>query len=357
MNITLRTKKLRNGKRSYYLDYTLNGQRIRETLGLYVTKSNNLIEKDHNKEIKRLAEQIRAKKELELKSSSYGFNTSFKTKTNFLGYFMSVVERRKSTKTNYENWLSTYKHLEKCVSTNLTFENVNEKLLEDIQAYLLSKLSRNSAATYYNKVAACLNLAYDEKIIQDNPSRRVKGIKPGETKREFLTVDELNKLVNTDCEIPILKMAFLFSSLTGLRWSDIVNLKWKDISYSKEYGNTISFRQQKTKNIEFHPIHEQSMKLIGPRMDDNERVFKDIKYSAWHNLKIAQWVMRADIKKKITFHCARHTYATLQFSKGVDIYTISKLLGHRDLKTTLIYTKVIDIKKVEAARNFPLLNF
>ena len=94
--------------------------------------------------------------------------------------------------------------------------------------------------------------------------------------------------------------------------------------------------------------------MLGEEKEKTERVFKGLKYSAWHNVKLAQWVLRAGITKNITFHCARHTYATLQLTMGTDIYTVSKLLGHRELKTTQIYAKVIDNKKKEAANKIQL---
>jgi site-specific recombinase XerD len=94
--------------------------------------------------------------------------------------------------------------------------------------------------------------------------------------------------------------------------------------------------------------------LLGEKAEPIERVFKGLKYSAWHNIKLQQWVMRAGISKTITFHCARHTYATLQLTLGTDIYTVSKLLGHKDLKTTQVYAKIIDDKKKEAANKIVL---
>ena len=72
-------------------------------------------------------------------------------------------------------------------------------------------------------------------------------------------------------------------------------------------------------------------------------------------MKLQQWMMRAGISKTITFHCARHTYATLHLTNGTDIYTVSKLLGHRELKTTQVYAKVIDDKKIEATNAIPKL--
>jgi len=97
------------------------------------------------------------------------------------------------------------------------------------------------------------------------------------------------------------------------------------------------------------------MTLVGERKVDEERVFKGLKYSAWHNLKLAQWMMKAGITKKITFHSARHTYATLLLTKNVDITVVSKLLGHSDIKTTQIYAKVIDKRKIDAAKIFDLM--
>jgi site-specific recombinase XerD len=94
--------------------------------------------------------------------------------------------------------------------------------------------------------------------------------------------------------------------------------------------------------------------LLGDRGNQEDRVFIGLKYSAWHNLKLQQWMMAAGIHRTITFHCARHTYATLQLSLGTDIYTVSKMLGHRELRTTQIYAKVIDDKKKEAANKIDL---
>jgi integrase len=81
-------------------------------------------------------------------------------------------------------------------------------------------------------------------------------------------------------------------------------------------------------------------------------------FSELTNAKISyylkDWLIDAGINKHITFHCARHTYATLQLTLGTDIYTVSKLLGHKNLSTTEIYAKVINEKKVEAANKIKI---
>ena len=139
-----------------------------------------------------------------------------------------------------------------------------------------------------------------------------------------------------------------------MRWSDVQKMTWAEVQFSNEIGHYIRFRQKKTKGAETQPISEQAFELLGERTIPDERVFVGLKYSAWHNLKLQQWVMKAGISKTITFHCARHTYATLQLTLGTDIYTVSKLLGHKDLKTTQIYAKIIDERKKEAANKIKL---
>jgi integrase len=151
-----------------------------------------------------------------------------------------------------------------------------------------------------------------------------------------------------------LKRAALFSSLTGLRWSDVEKLVWSEVQHSEINGHFIRFTQKKTKGTETLPISEQAYQILGERGESGEKIFKGLKYSAWINLKLAQWVMKAGITKHITFHCFRHTFATLQLTMGTDIYTVSKMLGHRELRTTQIYAQIVDRKKVEAANRIKL---
>ena len=178
---------------------------------------------------------------------------------------------------------------------------------------------------------------------------RDRSIIPEESERGFLTYDELKALANTPCEIPVLGNAFLFSASTGLRWSDIEKLTWHEVQHSKEMGYYIRFRQKKTKGLETLPFSENAFNLLPKQEPDMDLVFGNLKYSAWYNVKLKQWIMKAGISKNITFHSARHTYATLQLTLGTDIYTVSKLLGHKNISTTQIYAKVIDEKKRVAA--------
>ncbi|WP_311709653.1 site-specific integrase [Riemerella anatipestifer] len=200
---------------------------------------------------------------------------------------------------------------------------------------------------------AALKEAHRNKLIADNPTTRVRSIKEEETNRQYLILEEIQKLVNTECDNSLLKRAFLFSCMTGLRFSDIENLKWKNVNYDENTGWTLNFVIKKTKAIEYLPINEQAIKLIGEKGKDEEKVFEGLIYSAYNNKKLRKWIAKAGIDKHITFHSARHSFATLQLTMDTDIYTVSKLLGHKNVKTTEIYAKVIDKKKINAVLKIP----
>ncbi|MBN8672825.1 MAG: site-specific integrase [Chitinophagales bacterium] len=337
-----------------------------EFLKLFVyDKPKNNLEKEHNKETLKLAEAIKAQKILDMQSTAHGFVSSVRSKIGFLAFFKKLVDKKFDSTGNHGNWLSTYMHLTDFLNgKDIPLERVDDRFLESFKEYLLTcssrkssrcKLNQNSILSYFNKIRAALREAYNRRMIKENPAVRVKSIKAGETHREFLTFEELQKLAATPFELTNFKNAFLFSALTGLRWSDVKALCWENIQYSETDGWMLKFQQKKTKGAEMLPISEQAVKLLGMRGEPNSEIIPDIKYSAWNNIKLREWVKSAGIKKKITFHCARHSFATLQLSMNTDIYTVSKLLGHRHLKTTEIYAKVIDKKKIEAANRIPQL--
>jgi integrase len=183
----------------------------------------------------------------------------------------------------------------------------------------------------------------------------VEGLPQGEPVREFLTLDEVKALARTECKNELIKKTFLFACLTGLRFSDIQKLKWSEVQQSEELGHYIRFIQQKTKGSETLPISDEAFNLIGTeRGKPDDLVFPDMIYSDSRNMDLHRWMIKAGIEKHITFHCSRHTYATLQLTLGTDIFTVSKLLGHRHLKTTQIYANVIDEKKTVAANKIKI---
>ena len=322
------------------------------------------IQKNHNKDIYQIAEAVKSKITIDIKNNLHDFKSKPKTKTFFFDYFEYLIELRNDSKGNKGNWIGTLKHLKKyCTNHSITFEHIDKDFIEGFKEHLKHKaktingkpLAVNTTASYFNKLRACINTAFEDNIINRNPLKGIKGIKGENPIREYLTLEEIKKLVNFDCRYQVLKDAFLFSCLTGLRWSDIQNLRWGQVIDESD-GTRIVFHQQKTKGLEYLDLSNQAVNILGERGDNEDRVFVGLKYSAYHNTALSRWMLKAGITKQITFHCARHSYAVMQISMGTDIFTLSKLLGHTELRTTQIYAKVSDKAKKEAINRIPDIN-
>ena len=182
--------------------------------------------------------------------------------------------------------------------------------------------------------------------------RGIEGFKEEEVKRDYLTLDEVKKLAATPCRYPVLKRTFLFSCLTGLRKSDIQKLTWGEVQKFGEYTRIV-FKQQKTKGQEYLDISPQAEKYLGERGNPDDIVFTGFTYGAWTSLELQRWSLAAGVQKNLTFHTGRHTFAVLMLDLGADIYTVSKLLGHKFLTTTQIYAKVLDKNKQNAVSLIP----
>jgi integrase len=407
IKVKLRNKQISGNRQSLYLDFypaiinpKTKGKTRREFLGLmlynetehkeekYFDKNNkpkirivpasngnepikiklDLVCKRHNKDTLQRAEQIRQKRESEINKpeiySGYEIEQLHireKGESNFVEYFIKLADKRKDS--SYDNWICASHYLKSYTKGKLKFSELDEFFCSDFKRYLLTTpsnkstkttLAQNSAVSYFSKLKAAIRQAYKDGYLQTDLNIKVEPIKPAETRKSFLTIEELNSLVKTPCTIPILKQAALFSALTGLRFSDIKNLIWSEVEFIKDNGYFLTFKQQKTYGIEMMPISDQAYNLLGKRKEPATIVFEGLHYSSWVNLHLTKWLYKAGITKDITFHSFRHTYATLQLSHGTDIYTVSKMLGHRDLKTTRVYAKIISQTKRDASNKIKL---
>ncbi len=375
MKITLKQKKLADGMISLYVEYykgsstNLQGKRIHlrdfEYLKLYLhPEPKSVKEKKENKETLALAENIFAIRKAEYIQGKYDLKDKVKSKRLFLTYFEELTEekQKQDSSNNYGNWFSTLQHLKKVIPKNMTFDEIDENLIKKVRKYFekdaLTKselsLSQNSKYSYFNKFKAALRNAFDDGYLTVNYAAKIKSFDQAESQREYLTFDELQSLAKAECKYPVLKKAFLFSCLSGLRWSDINAMLWSEV---RDEGGLfkINFRQVKTDGVEYLYISQQARELLGERQDPQDRVFKGLKYGMTYNTEIIRWCNRAAVPKHITFHSARHTNAVLLLENGADIYTVSKRLGHREIRTTAIYAKIVDSKMKEAAEIIPEL--
>ena len=378
---SLRQKKISKRRKSLYLDFyppiphpKTGKPTRREFLGLYIyEKPKTPIDKKHNTETLKIGESIRQKRENLLnKPEIYSQYEKEQLRIKELGeqcfveYYTKLANKRKAS--NHDNWVSALKYLDTFTNGSIKFVDLNQKFLEDFKEYLLTtksnrssktNLKQNSAASYFNKVKTALREAYRDDILQNDLNSKVKPIKLAETRRNFLTIEELNALAKTPCNYPLLKRVALFSALTGLRYVDIEKLYWKEFEYIKGIGYRINFDQSKTKSVEYYDISEQAYNFTegkeNPKeMPQDKAVFERLKYKGYRDKQLHQWIGAAGITKHITFHCFRHTFATLQMFNKTDIYTVSKMLGHKDIKTTQLYAKVVDEAKQTAANKIKL---
>ncbi|MCM1356407.1 MAG: site-specific integrase [Staphylococcus sp.] len=366
--VRLRAKKLQNGNQSLYLDIYMDGNRKCEYLKLYLIPEKNREAKEHNRNMMALANSIKSKRNIELQAARFGFSSVKKDDVLFFDYF--IAQRDRKTGTTFQAWDQTLKHLrlyERNKSLKLVdidkawVEGFRKYLDEDACVYDIDPRKHNgkkkglgvgTKALYFQKLSACFNNAIKDGVIDRSPLRYVDRFVGQEPERSYLTIDELKLLASTDCDNNEVKQAFLFSALTGMRWSDISQLRWGDISRLGE-GMRIVFRQQKTKGLVYLDISSQAAELLGESQDDGELAFPHLLSSTCTRNVIGRWVARSGIRKHITFHCARHTFAVMMLDLGTDIYTVSKLLGHVDLTSTQVYAKILDKNKQAAVARIP----
>lgn len=284
-----------------------------------------------------------------------------KSNCNFIEYFEQLIHKRqkKSSRSVTINWTRVCKLFKAFAkSDTFAFSQINMKLIEDFKNFLLEAprdgnkkgdITQNTASNYFSTFKTVLKQAFVDGYLTIDLSAKTKRIRKLDTRRETLTLEEINLLVNTECDKPIIKQGALFSLLTGLRHCDVKKLKWGEL---QKIGDKyrLNFTQQKTKGVEYMPISEQAYKLCGEPKQPEQFVFADLPDITKISPSLKKWIKAAGIHRNITFHCFRHTFATLQLTNGTDIYTVSKMLGHTDIKTTQIYAHIVDQKK-EAAAN------
>lgn len=365
--VTLRKKAITKNRHSLVLDYYPplknpgNGNPKRfEALKLYIFDNPaDRWEREHNKETMILARTVCSQRQLDVQNRRYGFLSDALRNSSFVDFFKT--EARKKQKSQSDNWAMGLRYFIAFAGHDLKFPEVTDFLCEDFKNYLLSgpgisrwgrPIRRNSAVSYYAKFRAVLNIAYKKGYISQDLHALVKPINPLETHRERLTLEELQLLSDTQSSSALMKRASLFSGLTGLRFSDVRSLKWSEVrGNAGEYH--LQFSQEKTEGAEVLPISDQAVAFLGERGNPEELVFFGLKYSQLQTF-FMHWLRDAGINKNITFHSFRHTFATIQLELGTDIYTVSKMLGHKAFKNTEIYAKIVDKTKRIAADRITL---
>lgn len=364
--VRIREKRLNDGNVSLYLDMYYRGERRKEGLKLYLVPEVNAAARQQNENTRKLAEQIKAQRILDIQQRGLvnweDVKKSKMTPSAWVeeytaeecGLSPASMRSKRNAQARVEEYLL---YIGK---PDFALADVDKDFCKGFIAFLKTctfnngkkTLSSTTCRIFMNRLAAALNKAIREGLIDRNPFKLLETkekLQKQNAIREFLTIEELRTLIATPCRYEIVKKAFLFSCFTGLRYSDMLTLKWSEMHKAAD-GKTlyIEHEQVKTKNRVTIPLSDEARKWLPRRTKDIDTVFHQLRItSTTVEVVLDEWMQEAGIQKHITYHCSRHTAATLLLTLGADLYTVSKILGHKSIRMTEIYAKIVDKKKIE----------
>lgn len=343
--VNVRFRALKDGRKSIYLEYNHDSEKERVFLKLYLLQGSSAAVKAANKETMRVVEAIRAKYITDIVNGKAGLKgcSVVYSLSEICDIMLNDLRLEENTKKVYITCMNYIRE----AKLNITTKQLSEEALQKVVNHITKNKSTNTAAVYCSKVMKLVRYAQKKKYCRlidlsaiDTPTRH-------DAEREFLTIEEVQMLERTEIKSRYdVREAFLFSCFTGLRLSDIISLKKSDIQGGVIKKNMVKV---KSKVIEI-ALNNRALELIKQAKGRGEFVFNMSEHNTTSSRLVKAWGKRAGIKKDISFHTARHTFATLLLNKGADIYTVSKLLGHSNLKTTEIYAKLLDESKEKAVR-------
>jgi integrase/recombinase XerD len=275
----------------------------------------------------------------------------------FIAYIKNLEDRKEHTNGVVQHYHTTLNYLMDFLGSvnmkDILLRDFTIKELQSFETYLLSKknpflhkpIQKSTAIKYLKKLNTVLNYAFNREDILRNPFRQFKISHP-KTNRVALTLEELEKIrihpLADNHSLMRCRDIFVFSVYTGLRFSDAMALTAANIHKDKTGQHWLSVYQIKTKEEVRIPLIKEAMDII--------EMYKPVRLPGGSLLpKISNQKFNSylhtigslvGIEKNITHHTARHSFATLSLASGIDIKTVSSLLGHRSIKTTEIYAKI-----------------
>ena len=347
--VSIRYKEKTNGMKSVYLQFypgirDSKGEIVKyEFLNLEVysnpkTKAQRLF----NKTIEEISETIRCQRYIQIVKRDYNFLGKDNLEGDFLEYF------HRNADFHGPKFEAARLHFEEFCGHSCKFKDLSPSLCEKYRFYILhdkhlancdKSIKHNTASSYFNVFLNIVKLAFKDNIIPDDYTKDVRPIKWNhDINKDYLTVEEIQLLEQMKYDKhPQLPQACLFSIYTGLRRSDILDLKWE---HFVRRGNHVYIEKKivKTEMFVRLPLSRDALRIIGKRKKEGT-VFTELTISIL-NIHVKRWLELANIRKHITFHCFRHTYAMILTEKGISTNIISSLLCHKKLSSTQVYSKV-----------------
>ena len=377
MKVEIKERALKAGNRGLYLEYYEKGFRKRENLHLYLIPDDAPDAKSINKRTYLKAMAVRSDRilnppEFEKKSVQDDGIDRTTTWLEWCDEYIRYSAGCGNGKSAMQHKVIVRKRIKEYLAsigkTDILLKDVTTEVISGLYEYMRNdyrnpgqikvregRLADYSLCHFGETVNAIFNKALREGRIGFNPLRglnKLERFHAPDKHREYLTPEELMRFLSvetaTENERQVQK-AFGFSSMTGLRLGDIQRLRWGDIKPMVE-GWAVSIVQHKTGSPVTVPLNDLALSMLPPRLEnEDEHVFRLPRESG----KVTKYVRSIRDKagitgKELTFHCSRHTAATLAISAGAELYSVSKILGHRNLVSTQVYAKVNLEKKMEA---------
>lgn len=378
-NPKLMGRALSDGRDSLYLEFYFGkvevtsrsgttyqkNERRNEILGLYLWQAPRTpLERQQNKETLEIAKRIRFERGQDLLERTEGYRLKKNKDVNLHDWYEAFVNSYTKTDKNKlrraHELLREYLMSCGCASLSVMMrpEQLTKEIVSGFTEFLLAKFNGETPHTLYSRFKKVIKAAVESDVIRKNPCMGVSiKIDKNKLTKDVLSIDEIKVLLSTfvERENPNIRRAFTFCLYTGLRWCDV-----KDLTYGNvDFGNRIlRFEQSKTKGHSSAsgvviPLNDGLLKLIG-KGDRDERIFPLPSHTMCLKA-LRRWVKRAGIDKHVTWHCARHSFATNILSQGANIKTVASLLGHSDLRHTEKYTRAVDSLKEAAINSLPEL--
>ena len=357
--VRIRFKELANGSRSVYLAINVNGKRTYDYLKLYLVPETDAASRAQNKQTMEAVYAIKAQRIIQITNGAAGIKKDVRAKMRLIDWLKIYRDRQVSKgKRGAKRWVQTTIFVLEGYDAGkeATLAEIDRQWLTDFMLYLMNdyitykgtKPSKGTVDNYLRCLKAAFNVAVEEEIMPSNPILGLdrSHLKGTTYQREYLTVDEVKRLIDTPCRRPDIKGAFLFACFCGLRISDVRSLQWKNLVSDGEklYLQITQFKTRRPLSL---PLNKQALRWMPERGNagDEDYIFPPLSKNM---TALDDWAKKAGITKHVTFHVSRHTFATMELTMGADLYTTSKLLGHTNVSTTQIYAKIVNSKKEEA---------
>lgn len=368
--VTVRFRQLTRGRQSIYLDIYHNGCRRYEFLHLYLwpAQRGDQVSRQHNDEVMKQAMAIKARRTQECllrTQSAHHRKCPSLLFTDWMAGVMQTKARNGQSQKRAETFAAALRHLTTFLAgRRVRLYEVDKPLLIDFIHYLRTTTSRrggtlnpSSAGVYFAAVVSTLQQACCDGLIDENPARRLSAeerkvlASPG-PRHTHLTIDEIKTLQAVGHRRGKDTLAaFLFACFTGLRFSDVATLRHTDIKTEGE-RRYIDKTMVKTRRHIVIPLSASAERWLPQSQGPNGGLVFRLPTFRWVEICLKRMARDAGIAKDLTFHSARHTFATLQITLGSDLYTVSRLLGHSNIRSTQIYADIVEQKKLEAVSRF-----